>query len=148
VFSIFGLRKIYNEEGGRSAVGIKGSGIYSYGNNTPLGSSILRYIESQSLVRNQLLTVIPADSQQTRRALEFFGGYPGKNSVGILDNCSVRSSEALKEGGVPIPGSPFPGSLARQAAGLPGTFTYFIPKNGSISPALAIYLQDFGSEGD
>ena len=41
---------------GHTAIGVTGAGIYSYGNNTPLGSSPLSYLESQSLLRDQLVT--------------------------------------------------------------------------------------------
>lgn len=121
---------------GHSALAVEGAGLYSYGNSTPLGSDPLSYITDQSLVRDQLITIIPTTSQQDAAAVEFFSTKPGMNSVGILDNCSVRTSQALQVSGVPIDGSGFPGALARQTATLPGVQTFYIPKGGAIPQAL------------
>jgi hypothetical protein len=55
---------------GHTGIGVSGAGIYSYGNNTPLGSSPLGYLESQRLLRDQLVTIIPRTPEQDQAALD------------------------------------------------------------------------------
>jgi hypothetical protein len=50
---------------GHTAVGVTGSGIYSYGNNTALGSGPMAYISDQAKYTDQTITIIPA--RQRRR---------------------------------------------------------------------------------
>lgn len=121
---------------GHTALAVEGAGVYSYGNGTLLGSDPLAYIKDQSLVRDQLITIIPTTPQQDAVAIEYFGTKPGMNSVGILDNCAVRTSEALMVSGVPVSGSVFPGGLARQTSTLPGVQNFYITKGGAIPQAL------------
>jgi hypothetical protein len=121
---------------GHTALAVEGAGLFSYGNNTPLGSDSLAYITEQSKVRDQLITIIPTTPQQDVAAIEYFVAKPGMNSVSILDNCSVRASEALIAARVPVDGSLFPGGLARQTAKLPGVQTFYIPKGGQVPSAL------------
>ncbi len=131
---------------GHTALAVEGAGMYSYGNGTPLGSDPLAYITDQSLVRDQLITIIPTTPQQDAAAAEFFSTKSGMNSVGILDNCSVRTSQALQVSGVPVSGSGFPGGLARQTSTLPGVQNFYIPKGGAIPQALVdIVKQRFTS---
>lgn len=47
---------------GHVGMAITGHGMFSYGNDTPLGSSVADYIQSQSQSRNQLITLIPPTS--------------------------------------------------------------------------------------
>lgn len=128
---------------GHSAAAVQGFGIYSYGNSTQLGSSATLYVQAQSQLRNQLVTVIPTTPAQDAAALAFFNNYPGMNSVGKLDNCTVRTSEGLQAAGLPLDGSLFPGALGRSAAGLPGAQSFFIPQGGPIPEALTYILRGF-----
>jgi Mor family transcriptional regulator len=110
--------------------------MFSYGNNTPLGSDPLAYITSQSALRDQQITIIPTTPEQDAATVSYFLGKPGMNSVGIVDNCVVRSNEALGSAGIQNNAAPFPGSLARETMKIPGAQSYYIPKGGQIPQAL------------
>lgn len=79
--------------------------MYSYGNDTPIGSSVQAYLESQSLLRNQVVTYIPRTPKQDASMINFYSQFPGMNSVGKVDNCAARTSEAFHAGGIPVEGS-------------------------------------------
>ncbi|EJL79761.1 RHS repeat-associated core domain protein containing protein [Polaromonas sp. CF318] len=121
---------------GHSALAVEGAGMFSYGNNTLLGSDPLAYISKQSELRDQQITIIPTTAEQDAAALSYFAGKPGKNSVGIIDNCVVRTNEALGAAGISNNAAAFPGSLARETMKIPGAETYYIPKGGQIPQAL------------
>jgi len=121
---------------GHIGIAIEGNGLFSYGNGTPLGSSPLAYVLSQSELRNQMLVLIPTTSAQDAASLAYFLNHPGMNSVGNIDNCAVRTNESLRAAGISNDASAFPGSVAREAASIPGAQTFLIPQGGSIPPAL------------
>ncbi|HCH0556690.1 TPA: RHS repeat protein [Pseudomonas aeruginosa] len=138
-----GVRSMTNPFG-HVGLAITGHGMFSYGNSTPLGSSVTDYIQSQSQSRNQLVTLIPATAAQDAAAASYLElNHPGMNDVGKLDNCAVRTNEGLMAGGKPSLQSPFPGGLSRAAGTLPGAQTFFIPQGGPIPAALLNILPSF-----
>lgn len=129
---------------GHVGMAITGYGMFSYGNDTPLGSSVTDYLQSQSLFRNQTVTVVPATAAQDAAAAYYLAlNHPDKNDVGYLDNCAVRTNEGLMAGGKPSLQSPFPGGLTRAAGTLPGAQTFFIPQGGPIPQGLLNILPGF-----
>jgi RHS repeat-associated protein len=122
---------------------VTGNGMFSYGNGTQLGGSVVDYIQSQGEVRDQMVTIVPTTPDQDVAMLKYFDQHPDNEDVGYLDNCAVRTNEALISGGVPVGGIPFPGGIARDVAGLPGSNTYFIPQGTAIPPALRQVLPSF-----
>lgn len=120
-----------------------GAGLYSYGNDRPLGSNVQSYIQSQSLLRNQVVTYIPRTPAQDAAMLAYYAKHPGMNSVGKLDNCAVRTNQALNAGGVDTNDIPFPGGLSRDLQSVPGAQQFFIPQGGPIPPALLNLLPGF-----
>jgi len=128
---------------GHTALGVTDAGIYSYGNNTPLGGSPLEYLEGQSKLRDQQVTIIPRTRDQDQEALDNLAGNGCRNCVGLLDNCAVRTDSALRAAGVPTNMSPFPGGVARDAMRAPGAQNYYIPKGSSIPPSLIDALKQF-----
>ena len=121
---------------GHVADAVTGAGVYSYGNDTPLGSNVQDYIQQQMALRNQVVTYIPTSPLQDIAMLNFYKQYPNMNDVSKVNNCAVRSSEALMAGKVPVEGSMFPGGLSRQAAMVPGAQQFFIPQGGPIQPGM------------
>ncbi len=113
---------------GHTGVGVTGSGMFSYGNNTGLGSGPLSYITDQAQYRDQTITFIPRTPAQDQAALDNLSGNSCKNCVGILDNCAVRTDSALRAGGVNTGMWPFPGGVARDAMRAPGATTYYVPQ--------------------
>jgi uncharacterized protein RhaS with RHS repeats len=128
---------------GHIAIGVTGAGLYSYGNGTPLGSSVNAYLSSQSGLRNQTVTIIPTSAAQDAAVLAYLAGQPGMNSVGKIDNCAVRTNSALGAAGINTGAAPLPGSVARGVTGLPGAQNFFILQGGSISPGLIDALRQF-----
>jgi len=129
---------------GHVGLAVTGYGMFSYGNNTPLGSSVADYIQSQSQSRNQLITLIPATAAQDAATAYYLAlNNPEMNDVGKLDNCAVRVNEGLMAGGLPSLETPFPGGLSRAAGALPGAQTFFIPQGGAIPAALLNILPSF-----
>ncbi len=130
---------------GHSAIGITGAGIFSYGNNTPLGGSPLSYLESQSKFRDQQVTFIPRTPAQDQDALKNLSENSCRNCVGLLDNCAAKTDSALRAAGVRTNMSPFPGGVARDAARATGATTYYIPQNGPIPQELLDALKRFNA---
>lgn len=128
---------------GHVAMAVTGGGVYSYGNDTNLGSNVQDYITRQMGIRNQVVTFIPTSPTQDAQMLRFFARHPGRNSVGVFDNCAVRTNEALNAGGVPTHDIPFPGGLSRDVGTMSGTQQFFIPQGGPIPPALQKLLPGF-----
>ncbi len=142
-----GMREATNPFGHTGAA-IQGYGMASYGNNTELGSSVLDYLNSQSQLRDQQVTIIHTSPFQDLLAESFVKKHPGKNSVTRVDNCAVRTNQLLDAAGIPMSGNMFPGGLAREVASLPGTTTYYIPQNGTIPQALLNVLNSYSPPPD
>jgi hypothetical protein len=123
---------------------VQGFGMSSYGNDTPLGSSVLDYLNSQSQLRAQQVTIIPTSPVQDLLAQAFIKKHPNMNDVTKVDNCAVRTNQLLNAAGVDVSGNMFPGGVAREVASLPGATTYFIPQNGSIPQPLLNVLSSYG----
>lgn len=129
---------------GHTGSAVQGYGMSSYGNDTPLGSSVSAYLTSQSAFRVQQVTIIPTTSQQDAAAINFIKNHPDMNDIGKFDNCAVRTNQLLNAAGIRTSGIPFPGGLARDVQSLPGATTYLIPQGGPIPPGLAGVLGKFG----
>jgi RHS repeat-associated protein len=140
---ITGGRRESTNPFGHIAIGVTGAGVFSYGNGTPLGSSVNAYLSSQSAVRNQTVTIIPTSAQQDAAVLAYLAGQPGMNSVGKIDNCAVRTNSALGAAGINTGAAPFPGSVARGAMGLPGAQNFFVPQGGPMPAGLLDALRQF-----
>ena len=143
VVVVTGGRRETRNPFGHTAVGVSGVGIYSYGNNTLLGSSPLDYVETQARFRDQQITIIPRTQFQDKAAFENLMGNGCKNCVGILDNCAVRTDTALRSAGVSTNLSPLPGGVARDAMRAPGAVNYYIPKGSPIPAAIVDALKPF-----
>ena len=137
-----GRRDSYNPFG-HTAIGVTGAGIFSYGNDTSLGSGPLSYISEQSKYRDQTITFIPRTPVQDQAALGNLSGNSCKNCVGYFDNCAVRTDSALRAGGVRTNTWPFPGGVARDAMSAAGATTYFLPRNAPLPQEVVQRLQQF-----
>ncbi len=131
---------------GHVGLAITGHGMFSYGNDTSLGSAVTDYIQSQSQFRNQTVVLIPTTPDQDAAAATYLAlNHPDKNGVGYLDNCAVRTNAGLMAAGFPSRQYPFPGGLTRYAASLPGAKTFFVPEGGQIPQTLLDVLRNFNS---
>jgi RHS repeat-associated protein len=140
---ITGGRKEASNPFGHSAFGVTGSGVFSYGNGTSLGGSIVSYITSQSATRNQQITIIPTTAAQDAAALGNLYGQGCKNCIGTIDNCAVRTNSAIEAAGFRTGATAFPGSVARDVTSLPGAQTYTVPQGGPIPPKVIDALRQF-----
>ncbi|KQU90987.1 hypothetical protein ASC78_18525 [Variovorax sp. Root318D1] len=137
-------RRDSNNIFGHTALAVQGAGVYSYGNDTPLGSGPLSYIQSQSTLRDQVITVVPRTPSQDEAAYQYFISRPGMNSVDLIDTCACRSNDAAVAAGLTsafIPSLPI--SVAVTATNAPGSQTFYIPRGGEIPPALLEIIQRF-----
>lgn len=128
---------------GHTAMAVEGHGMFSYGNDTPLGSSLADYLRDQSRYRDQQITFVRTSPSQDAAAAAFFASRPGMNSVGYLDNCAVRTNQGLAAAGLPVSGIPFPGGVARNATVLPGAQSFYDPKHGSLPESVIRRLPVF-----
>ncbi len=131
---------------GHVGAAVQGYGMASYGNDTPLGSSVADYLSEQAQLRNQQVTIIPTTPEQDARAIDYIKRHPQMNGVGKLDNCAVRTNELLNAAGVPTRGIPFPGGTARDVQSLSGAKTYYIPQGGSIPDPLRSVLPRYSPQ--
>jgi hypothetical protein len=132
---------------GHTAIAVTGSGIYSYGNGTALGSSFTDYILREAPRRNSNVIVIKTTPQQEAKILSYikgtsdnlppwwFGKIPDPT-----DTCATRTYNALQSAGLSDPytlGPSFPTDVIAQAEfwrqALGGS-TVVIPKNSTVIP--------------
>lgn len=112
LFDRTGLQIIVIENGptqhnpiGHTAIAIAGAGVYSYGNNTPLGLSLVDYLTSQAPNRTTNVYVMQTTPEQDAAALKYLTSHTsplGTSALDVLtDNCSTRSNNALDAAGIP-----------------------------------------------
>ena len=146
---------------GHTALCISGAGVFSFGNNTPLGSSCTDYLKKQASRRDTIVRIIHTTPAQDAAALAYlrsFGnsGLPKTSSPtgDVNDNCATRANNALDAAGIPMvdsAGNPvifpwqvpaprgLPGTAGNRAAAAGGT-PYLIPQG---NPGLPSSLSPF-----
>ncbi len=139
---------------GHTSIAVTGNGVYSFGTNTPLGSSTTDFLKMESGRRDQTVTVIKTTPEQDQATVSALMKQDAKGSINVNpDNCSSRSNAALDAAGVPkasdlsnpitpissLP-SNIPGSAGERAQAVPGSQTTVIPKN---SPSIPASLNQF-----
>ena len=137
---------------GHTAIATSGSGVYSFGNGTNLGSSLTDYLEREASKRNTAVIVIDTTPQQESAINNYLSGKSDDLPPWILglipdptDTCATRTSAAMASAGLVDPhtiGPSFPTDVIAQAEfwrqRLGGT-TYYIPKGGSIPSGLGVF---------
>jgi RHS repeat-associated protein len=105
---------------GHMAISFSGEGVYSYGTGTPLGSSLIDYLNSQSLYRNTTIIILNTSVAQEAKMKSEILKYKDKPLpnplsdplAALSDTCAVRTQKSLEAGGVSsllVPyNSPFP----------------------------------------
>lgn len=140
---------------GHTAIATTGSGVYSYGNSTKLGSGFADYLKREASKRNTVVVVIDTTPEQEAGINSYL-----KNSKDNLppwlfgyipdptDTCATRTNAALDKGGLIDPytfGSSFPTDVLGQAEfwrQILGGTTYSINKGSkTISPELNEFNQ-------
>jgi len=146
---------------GHTALCISGAGVFSFGNQTPLGSSCTDYLKKQASRRDTIVRIIHTTPVQDAAALAYlrnFGnsGLPKTSSPtgDVNDNCATRANNALDAAGIPmvdLAGNPMifpwqvpaprglPGTAGNRAAAAGGT-PYLIPQG---NPGLPSSLSPF-----
>ena len=128
---------------GHVAASVQNYGMASYGNDTPLGSSTLNYIQSQSTVRDQVITVVRTTPTQDTAAAQFVQSNLSSNTASLVDNCAVKVNMILNSAGVKTEDIPFPGGTSRDVSSQSGTSTYLVSRNGTIPAQLVSIIQNF-----
>jgi hypothetical protein len=133
---------------GHTAIAVSGAGLYSFGNNVDLGSSVAAYLLVQAQTRNTTMYIIRTTPAQDAAALTYLSSFrtwrmpDGLINALVKDNCSTRSNEALSAAGLapyiqfPLEGPIFlpqniPGSAGVRAL-FAGAKVYRMPQ-GSVS---------------
>jgi hypothetical protein len=136
---------------GHTAIAITGHGVYSFGNNTPCGSSLSKYLQREAPRRNTVVYIIKTTPAQDAAALAELKSLGNCQRILPLGNCSDISNHALTAAGIPaVPpwlfnsnpllyGTAMPGSSGTRAAAA-GATPINIPQN---SPTLPGGLQGF-----
>jgi hypothetical protein len=136
---------------GHTAVAITGRGVFSSGNNTPLGSSTTDYLQNQTSRRDQTVTIIKTTPEQDQAAYNELMKQNDKGGINTYpDNCAARSNAALDAAGVPAaqpaalsspfaispiaPDTSMPGTAGMRAQATPGSQTIDIPKDSKTIP--------------
>ncbi|MEW5251355.1 RHS repeat-associated core domain-containing protein [Microbulbifer discodermiae] len=137
---------------GHTAVATSGSGVYSFGNATQLGSSVTGYLEREAPKRNTNVIVINTSKKQEEAINKYLGTRRDDLPPWILglfpdptDTCSTRTSEALNSAGLIDPytfGPSFPTDVVAQAEFWRqqlGGVIYVVPKGGAVPPELKTF---------
>lgn len=78
---------------GHTAVAVSNAGVFSYGNNTPIGTDLSEYIDREASRRETRILVIPTMSAQDAQVLELLRAMNSRMSGNLKDNCSTRSNQ-------------------------------------------------------
>lgn len=132
---------------GHTGMATTGSGIYSYGNSTGLGSSFTDYLQRQSAIRNTAVVVIPTTPDQENKILEYFKQFTDPNAgINYSETCAARTAKGLSAADLlreKFAASPqsygFPYSQFQAVRDLPGALTIVIPKGGPVPPFLTTF---------
>lgn len=136
-----------NNPFGHTAMATTGSGVYSFGNSTGLGSSLTDYLQRQSALRDTAVVVLPTTPDQERRILDYFKQFTDPNAgVNLSETCAARTAKGLSAADIlreTFVASPeaygFPYSQYLAVRNLPGAVTIVIPKGGPVPPTLTSF---------
>lgn len=135
---------------GHTAIAVTGHGVYSFGTNTPLGSSTTDFLKMETPRRDQTITIIKTTPEQDQAAVNALTQQNDKGGINLYpDNCAARSNAALDAAGVPaiapvvnpsngtviMHDQSIPGSGGERAQQTSGSQTTVIPKNSTTLPA-------------
>ena len=123
---------------GHIAIAVSGAGVFSFGNDTDLGSSATDYLKAQENMRDNTVTIIPTTAAQDRAVLDYLTQYDDKNGVGLCDNCANRTIGALIKGGVinqiwlqVMSYPPIPAEVSAIAGTVSGATTTTVPQGST-----------------
>lgn len=96
------------------------------------------YLAREAARRDTEIKIIATTPGQDKQILNYL--LKQKDDVGYFDNCAVRTTNALRAGGITVRdpyGTPgFPEGVRRAMENLPGT-TVMIPRYGAVPPSLS-----------
>ncbi len=121
---------------GHTAIAITGQGVYSSGNKTNRGSSLLDYLKREAPRRDTTVHVIKTTPQQDAAALKNLEkSHKMKDLPYTNGNCSDISNSALDAAGIVDTATPniWPGSAGARATAV-GAAPYSIPKMSKTFP--------------
>jgi len=135
---------------GHVAIAFSGEGVYSFGTNTPLGSSLVAYLSNQAAYRSSdvlILSTTPAQERRMIEELRRLGNVPlpdpRRDILGAAtDTCAVRTGAALSLVGIrsrfASSTSPYPADIA-MIAGQQAIRTYPIARGSSVPSGLGSF---------
>lgn len=85
-----------NNPFGHTAIATTGSGVYSFGNSTGLGSSLTDYLQLQSALRDTAVVILPTTPAQEGQILDYFKQFTDPNAgVDYSETCAARTAKGL-----------------------------------------------------
>lgn len=88
---------------GHVGMAVTGAGMYSFGNNTDLGSSTTNYLTRQADLRDQQIFWLKTTPAQDKKMLEYLQKFKCRNCVEKYpDNCSNRVQRAFEAAGIDL----------------------------------------------
>jgi RHS repeat-associated protein len=122
---------------GHTAIAVSFNGVYSFGNDTPPGSSLRKYLVREAPRRSTAVYVIKAAPYQDEMAVLYLVRQVDlRIPLGIFsDNCSSRSNAALDWADIRVRAvtSSLPGTAGERARAV-GASEYQIPKGSTFIP--------------
>lgn len=136
-----------NNPFGHTAIATTGAGVYSFGNNIELGSSLTRYLRQQSILRDTAIVILPTTPDQEAAMLGYLSQFSDSDAgINYWETCAARTAKALSAADLlreTFANSPqtygFPYSQYRAVRILPGAKTVVIPKGGPVPPFLSTF---------
>jgi RHS repeat-associated protein len=135
---------------GHTAIAVTGQGVFSFGNNTKLGSSLTDYVQREAPRRDTTITIIKTTPEQDKAAVDAALKQDQKGGINKYpDNCAERSNAILDAAGIPpatnrdnpeafqAPADPsVPGTAGQRGAQLPSDDVQMIdvPKGSTTVP--------------
>lgn len=127
---------------GHTAIAFEGGGIYSFGNNYPLGGSLSAYLLREAPRRDTKVVILNTTPEQEAQMTKYLLQLSNKPLQKWPGNCAERTSGAMQSAGLPYseayPTS-WPLSVLYQALGWKnalGGATYSIPKGSTQIPQI------------
>ena len=126
---------------GHTAIAVTGNGVFSFGTNTELGSSLTGYVDREAARRNTTIYIIKTTPEQDAAAVQEALRQDSNGGIGICsDNCTSRSNVILDAAGIPKapptvnPAGPYSAPAPTNIPGSAGTRARQVP-SGQVSTA-------------
>ena len=92
---------------GHSAIAFQNAGVYSFGNDTKIGTSLESYLKREAPRRDSWVFLLQADRSKVLSARTYLDSLAGTPVEVAPDNCARRTNEALRRLGYKDVSNPY-----------------------------------------